>query len=683
MTDVAEPVSEIAESSPAKLDLKIIAGLIWRTWPYYKPQLKHLITYMCLNAAMGAVMVSAGFIAMDLFNNKILVGEPVQPLQATLLFLDDSYVRKGAAAKRTEAEGSEAKGTETKGAEDTDAEATGAEKELLSDHQRRVVRNRLFVWIGVWYMVLMAMIAGVGYYMTWIYQRINQHLRVTMLERAENLSLKYHSHARTGDIIYRVYQDSATITNVAQQLIITPLRAASWLLFGIVVLTFFSPWLGLMCLVTAVPISALFAWFTPRIQARSRLARATNSDLTSRIQEVFSAIKIVKANRAEATVLDRFNQDSKQALDAAFYLRVEIVLLGTGVALLATGAVLLCEYLMAGWTIEEKATYLGAMVAFVGFAVWNLGAYQSGAGTTGQTARQSHDLVELWGVAQDLAVGLDRAFFLLDLEPGVVQAVHPEDFPTPIRQVTWRNINFSFEQDRPVLNGVHLTASAGTITAIVGATGVGKSTLMSLLLRLYDPDEGNVFVNDTNLKDLSLTDLRSNVAIALQQNVLFATTVAENIAYATRGATRSAIETAARVACADTFIQEMPAGYDTELGERGGKLSTGQRQRLSIARAILRDTPILILDEPTASLDAQTEHQVLENLSEWSRQRVVFLITHRLSTIRNADQIAFMKDGKVVEFGSHDELMSLDDGHYRGFVEAELVGSTDETSDAT
>lgn len=168
-----------------------------------------------------------------------------------------------------------------------------------------------------------------------------------------------------------------------------------------------------------------------------------------------------------------------------------------------------------------------------------------------------------------------------------------------------------------MLQDVELGASAGTITAIVGGTGAGKSTLMSLLLRLYDPNQGRITINDTDLTQLNINELRANVAIALQQNVLFATAIAENIAYATRDATRDQIEAAAKVACAHEFIEAMAQGYDTELGERGGKLSTGQRQRLSIARAILRDAPILMLDEPTASLDARTEHQVLQNLASW------------------------------------------------------------------
>jgi len=193
---------------------------------------------------------------------------------------------------------------------------------------------------------------------------------------------------------------------------------------------------------------------------------------------------------------------------------------------------------------------------------------------------------------------------------------------------------------------------------------------LSLLLRLYDPGAGQVLINDTDLRDMNISDVRENVAIALQQNVLFAMSVADNIRYGRDDVSEATVVDAAKVACADEFIMEMPNGYETELGERGGKLSTGQRQRLSIARAVLRDTPILILDEPTASLDAETEHRVIRNLADWGRDRVVFIITHRLSTIRNADQIAFLEDGVIKELGTHEELKQRA-GAYNRFVQAE------------
>jgi ABC-type multidrug transport system fused ATPase/permease subunit len=224
-----------------------------------------------------------------------------------------------------------------------------------------------------------------------------------------------------------------------------------------------------------------------------------------------------------------------------------------------------------------------------------------------------------------------------------------------------------------VLEGVDLVAPVGTITAIVGPTGSGKSTLVALLLRLFDPEQGSIEIDGRDLRGFRVASVRANVSIALQENVLFGTTVRENIRYAMPDAGDEAVRQAARVACADEFIRELPDGYDTLLGERGTKLSTGQRQRLSIARALLKDASVLVLDEPTAALDAETELRVLRNLHEWGRGRAIFLITHRLSTIRRADQIAVMAQGRVAELGSHDELIAREGGLYRSLVESEEV----------
>jgi len=486
-------VTDEADQGSSGITLKTIGKLILRTWPYYKPQLKHLIAFLLLNLLMGGLMGGATFVGYDLLNNKVLLGKPLQPLQAVILGLDGSYL----SAEETSAIPVPPK----KSSASTKMEA---DEMFLSDEQRRAVRNRMLVWSAFIGVLLMGSFAAVGYYMVWVQQRINQHLRVSMLERAENLSLKFHDQAQTGDAIYRVYQDSATITNVLLELITRPMRMIATILFLVTVLTFFSPWLGLMILITALPVSWMFAFFTPRIQKRSRQARESNSDLTSRIQGVFSAIKVIKANRAEARVIEQFKLDSKLALDAAFFLRFETVLLSTGVVILTVSTLLVAEYLMAGWSISvpAKATYLGGVVSLVGFASWNLGAYQSATGSASEITRHSRDLVNVWAAAQDLSVGLGRAFYLLDLEPEVVEAERIVDFPAPIRQVSWQDAVFSYESGRPVLNGVNLEAKAGTITAIVGSTGTGKSTLMSLLLRLYDPDSGDIFINDTNIRDL-------------------------------------------------------------------------------------------------------------------------------------------------------------------------------------
>jgi ATP-binding cassette subfamily B protein len=621
-----------------------VAHLILRAWPYYRPQLKHIITYVLLNVLSGAILLGGGLVGNDLLNNKVLIGTPLQPMQATLLLLDDSHV------------------------------GTGEDTQALTQAQRQTIRDRLLVWAFIGLLLGLAAYSLVWYYMTWIYQRINQDLRLAMLAKAESLSLRFHDQARTGDAIYRIYQDSATITNVLQQLIVTPLRVLTWMLWGFVLLTLFSPWLGLLCILTTIPVILLFVYFTPQIQKYSRLARRTNSDLTSRIQESFASIRVIKANRAEEAVIQRFEQDSKRALDAAFQLRVQVTLLALGVSTVAMAAVLTGEYLMAGWTISKAATYLGGVVTLIGFATWNLGAYQSAAGAIAQNSKQGFELAQIWGGAQDLMIGLERAYYLLDQEAEVTDVAQPLPFPVSVRQVTWHDVSFAYEQQKPILTRLNLTAPAGSITAIVGPTGTGKSTLMALLLRLYDPDQGTITINDTPIGNIRIDDLRSHVAIALQQNVLFTTTIADNISYATSDKTRADIEAAAKISCAHEFIESLPLGYDTELGERGGKLSTGQRQRLTIARAILRDTPILILDEPTASLDAVTEQRVLRNIAEWGKSKIVLIITHRLSTIKQASQIAFMHEGSIVELGGHKALMELPEGYYQRFVHAELKG---------
>ncbi len=633
------------EQDQQDYSLRSILKLAWRCYPYYRPQLKHLATFVGLNILVGLLLIVVYFVGYDLIENKILQGDRLQPVQASVLFLGDEYV------------------------------TTGVEDEpKLSDEQRKRVRNGVLIIGVLTWLLLTSYSAAARYYQAFIFQRINQHLRVEMMRRVERLSLKYHNHARTGDAMYRVYQDSATITNILVWLILTPSRAIASLVAAIVLLLFFSPWFALLIIAAGIPIAYLMRRMIPKVRESARAARELNSDLTSRIQESLAAIRVIKANAAEERMMARFQRESQHALDAAYQMRLNISLLMLGVLLIGFSAFLIAEYFMATWALAEKSTFLGGTVAFVGFAVWNLGAYRSATVKGDEASRTIWELAFLWSVIQDLAVGLKRAFYLLDLEPGVVEVEKPAPFPTNLETVRFDDVSFSYEPEVGVLSGVNLEASRGTVTAIVGGTGCGKSTLMSMLLRLYDPDNGRILLNDIDLREIGVDSIRSNTAIALQQNALFAMSVADNIRYTDDDATDEAVVDAARIACADEFILDMPEGYATELGERGGKLSTGQRQRLSIARAVLRDTPILILDEPTASLDAETEQRVIRNLADWGRDRIVFIITHRLSTIRNADQIAFLEDGKIRELGTHQELIDRQ-GAYNQFVLAETGDS--------
>ena len=672
------------------VSFKKMFRLALRTWPFMRPMLKHLVLLGSVTIAGSAIALVAFIINADIFQNKVLVGEKLQPMQATILFLDRSYVdpfvidsfgrdlgeQLGISKlldNITEGDSQSDEGEELVKKEER---ITEVEKAKLSKEQRKVVRNRLVI-----FSVISGILGGITwllipYYNMWIWQSINQNLRVAMIERAESLSLKYHDNARVGDAIFRVYQDSAQIINLLQAGIMTPIATLYGVIMGLAIVAAFDPLFALTIIIAGTPMVFLTIWFTPRIRRQSLNNRKANSDLTSRLQEVFSSIKIVKANRAEDRVLDRFNKDSYRALDAAYFLRMDMALLTVLVAVIGGATLIFCEYVMVSWILIERETFFGAWaVALIGFMVWNLGAYNIAVGRVNGLAQSGRELVAIWNRMQDMFIGLERAFFLLDLEPEVIDPAKPKDFPQPIKTVSWKDVKFGYESQQNILDGINLQAAAGTVTAIVGGTGAGKSTVMSMLLRLYDPDEGQLLVNNLDLRQMTIDDVRGNIAIALQKNVLFADTVANNISYSMPGASRQQIVDAAKIACADEFILSMSEGYDTELGERGGKLSAGQRQRLSIARAVVRNTPILILDEPTASLDAKTEHNVLNNLSEWGRGRIIFLVTHRLSTIRNADHIAFLENGKFVEHGSHTELMNKENGRYRTFVVSEQDGS--------
>ena len=623
------------------LDVRAVFRLVTRCWPYYRPQLKHILTYIGCTLLIGALFFSFWFVADDLIQNKIGVGEPLQPLQAHLLMLDESYLKGDDEPKR------------------------------LSEAQRKQVRANVVIFTLTFVFVVFVGSSPLSYYQVWIFQRVNQKLRVEMLSKAEHLSLKHHNFSRTGDAMYRVYQDSATITNVLQWLVTMPLRVMGVIIIGCITLIFFSAWFALPIFFSIILSGYVMRKLLPVIRQKSRQSREYNSDLTSRIQENLAAVRVIKASGAEDIMISRFKKESQNALDAAFEMRFYNSVLLLLSILIGMGSLIIAEYFMATWAITEKATSLGGIVALVGYATWNIGAYQTASRQGEQTSLQAWELSHIFSVAQDLTVGLKRAFHLLDLEPEVTEPSQPKIFPVSIQSIQFESVYFNYQKDNPVLAGIDLTATVGSVTAIVGGTGSGKSTLMSLLLRLYDPDHGNILVNGINLKEMSRETIKSNVAIALQQNVLFALSISDNIRYGRDDLSEKDVHTAAKIACADGFIAAMPEGFSTELGERGGKLSTGQRQRLSIARAVLRDTPILILDEPTASLDAETEQRVMKNLTIWGKNRIVFIITHRLSTIRSADQIAFLNKGKIVEAGTHIQLMAQL-GPYSDFVTAEL-----------
>ena len=523
---------------------------------------------------------------------------------------------------------------------------------------------------------------GAGWYKIWILQRINQDLRTALVERWHTLSLSYHSDHRTGDSIFRIYQDSAQVTAVIDRLL-----GILMTIFGyaaaIFLLSLLSPWIGLIMLSVVAPTLAWAKWAMPRMRTRALVARAATSDVTSRLQESFSAVRLIKAYGAEDRIQRRFEEDSVILFNTAYRVRVLMAMVGIITFSIVAVAMLGSEYLVARWAHLEVPTFSAELIGFVGlsFVIWNLAAHQWSRDEFQGAAASIRWAMQNWLSAQDIAMGLKRVFDILDLEPDVVDADDAVPLTRFQRQVRFDSVSFAYQPDRPVLDGVSFAAESGTITAIVGPTGSGKSTLMGLLLRLYDPEAGTVSIDGIDLRRYTVASVRGNIAIALQENVLFAMSVRDNISYVAPDADDDQVREAIRITCMEDYVEGLPDGLDTVLGDRGGRISTGQRQRLSIARAVVRDAPILILDEPTAALDAATENRVMTNLSEWAtgradteeetNKRAIFLITHRISTIRRADNILYLDDGRIIESGNHEALMAVDGGRYRAFVEAE------------
>ena len=600
------------------------------------------LTYLYLLAAIqGLVTLPLGIIIADLLSMSLLQSEPLQQEVASSLWFSSPEM----------------------GVENT---------ESLSQDQRHDLKwSWIYLSIALWAFNLpIGMI--VPYYTVWIMQQINQDMRIALVRRWHQLPLSYHSDHRTGDSIFRIYADSAQVNAVIGRLV--ELSLSFWYyVYALFLLSFLSPTMGAIALSLIIPTIFWAKWAMPRMRIRSLVYRSTTSDLTARIQESFAALKLIKAYDAGSRIQDDMERDSVIAMNAAFQSRRLVALLMIIMFVIASIFLLSGEFFMGYSANQGNPTYANELIALmaVSWVVWNLGAFQWARTQFHTTSNNVRLFMRLWLTAQDMAMGLSRVFDVLDIEPDIEDEPDAIPFIKPEKEISFRNLNFEYEAGMPVLEDVSFKANPGTITAIIGPTGSGKTTLMSLLLRLYEPNSGSIEVDGIPLKKFQISSLREKIAIALQENVLFSLSIRDNIKYVAPEADDLVINKAIEIACMDEYVHNLPKGLDTVLSDRGGKLSTGQRQRLSIARALVRNTPILILDEPTAALDAITEQKVLSNLSAWGRDKVIFLITHRISTIRRADNILYLDRGRIIENGTHEELMRIGEGRYKAFVDAE------------
>ena len=619
-----------------------VLRVLWRCLALLRPVRGHLVGLCCGFAGLTLLLVPPSLLFLDLVWTRALQGEPLPAWQAALLRLDP---------------------------------ALAVHVSALSEPVRRAIALRAVVGGFAIGAAATPLFLALWYWQIWVLQRVNQLLRVQLLERFQTLSLRFHSEARVGDAIYRLTQDSAMVTQLVELVLLTPLYTIGGHLLSLVIVSAIDPRLGLLLLAAWIPALALGYAFSTPMRRDFRRARESNAALTARIQEVVAGVRVIKAYGAEAREQQRFEAASRAAFDAAYAARHRFAVYGVLVFLAAT-SVLVAASAWGALATRAQAQLFGArLLAASGFTAWSLGLFQFFKDRFGDGTNYLRRLFRTWGRVQDVAIGLERVFEILDLEPEVRDAPDAVDLEDVKQGIAFRSVEFRYRADRPALQDVSFFAPVGAITAVVGPTGAGKSTLLALLLRLFDPDRGAIEIDGRDLRRLRVASLRERVAIALQENLLFGTTIRENIRYAAPGASDAAVREAARVAYADEFIEALPLGYDTPLGERGTKLSSGQRQRLSIARAVLKDAPVLLLDEPTASLDAETERRVLARLAAWGRGRAIVLVTHRLSTVRLADRIVALEAGRTLEVGSHRELMTVAGGAYRRLVEAESLAT--------
>lgn len=473
-------------------------------------------------------------------------------------------------------------------------------------------------------------------------QRMVNDLRRDIFSHLQRLSLAFHSRRQVGDLLYRVTADTYAIQSLTMNGVF-PIVTALALLLGMFVVMIKLDWqLTLLALGVCPALYLSIRLLSERITVAATEARQHESEVYSVVQRAMSAMRIIQAFTKEEEEHHKFMAASNQSLGASlrlytlqtFYSGVINVVMAFGTALVVwVGA----QHVMDG------ALTIGEIVIFTTY----LASLYAPINTISQT----------WGLIQGAKVGVHRVFEILDVERDIQEGTRRFPPSGARGEIVWENVSFHYVPEQPVLKGINLKVKAGQKVAIVGPTGVGKSTLVSLIPRFYEPQTGRVLVDGTDVKEFQLKSLRSQISMVLQPPLVFPISVKENIAYGRPEATDSEIIAAARLARIHDSIDRLPQKYDTVIGEQGATLSEGERQRITIARAILRDSPILILDEPTSSVDAETEAFIMEGLNQLTKNRTTFIIAHRLSTVREADLIIVLRQGEIIEQGRFDELV--------------------------
>jgi ABC-type multidrug transport system fused ATPase/permease subunit len=498
--------------------------------------------------------------------------------------------------------------------------------------------------------VAIALVTGIAFYVSSyltesLGQSVGNDLRVRLYHHLQELSLAYYDTHRVGTILSTLTGDVQTIQGFASTNTLN-ITTDSMTLVGIVIVMFSLRWDFTLIALTVTPLLVIFVIRINRaVKIAVRDVRVRQSDLLATLQEGLQSIELVQAYSRQDLAEEQLRKASTDSVAAWLATRRLSALLSPTVGLviaLCTGVVLWRGSLL----ILSGALTAGALTVFLTYLT--------------KFFQPIRDLSVMTNTLAQVSVGFERVTAICDADKTVPERPMPTEPPPFQGHIEFEHVAFGYDADRPVLRDISFSVEPGQMVGIVGPTGSGKSTLVSLIPRFRDLDTGNIRIDGGDIRDYRLHGLRCQIGFVLQETILLRGTIRDNIAFGRPDATEDEIIQAAKLANADEFIVKMPEGYDSFVGDRGSTLSGGQRQRLGIARALIRDNPILILDEPTAALDAESENKVIEALERLMEGRTVLTIAHRLSTLRNADKILVIKDGAVAEDGTHDELLALD-----------------------
>jgi ATP-binding cassette subfamily B protein/subfamily B ATP-binding cassette protein MsbA len=528
------------------------------------------------------------------------------------------------------------------------------------DLERRFLRDPHFgILILCLALVLLQFLWGVINWITnYLFVKIGLQallkLRTDLYAYLQSLSLKYHDARRSADSSFRVAYDSQSIQTIYNKGF-TNIFASVITLLGTFVIMVRLDWVLTLLSLAIVPlvVGAIY-FFARRIRRESTSIQEQESAVLAQAQEGLSSIRMVHAFGREDFEVRQFHQQARQSLQANLQLtltNVNSALVISTLMVVGTAAM----YYLGTLHVLAGTLSLGSLLVFSAYLLMLYQPLESLTYTT-------------WAM-EGATAGAKRCFEVLDRQDDVIDLPGAITIAEAKGALQFKNVSFGYAPKRTVLHDVHLDVSPNQIVGLVGGTGAGKSTLLSLVPRFYDPTSGSVTLDGRDLREITKKSLRAQIAIVLQDTLLFSTTVRENIAYGRPNATEEEIIEAARRAQADDFIRELPNGYASLVGERGGHLSVGQRQRIGIARAFLKNAPILLLDEPTSALDPATESAIMETIKELMCGRTTLIATHRLATIHGLDQIIVLEHGRIAEKGRGPELIA------RGGIYAKLYAS--------